>query len=244
MAGPDRPHLGSFVCAAGHELRITGRCRSEDLGTSQSATFEDLAGRHGIVRAFERERSGATAGPDALGPEGGRRSLTVLRHTHHWRGVTWFDEGEGVVWLCACAWHRSGEPNDAFPVFRALRDEGRVWPTEEDYEALAADRGQQFASFVVEDAQILLAMAREAPETEQVLAIGREPVAVVVRIVETLEETYVAVSTINLTPPLFQLLLVALYPDNSFNDWRHEQRLPTRELDYVRAEICMSILHG
>lgn len=244
MAGSGRSHLGSFVCAAGHELRVTGRCCSEDLGSPQSATFEDLVSRNGIVRAFQSERSSATTGPDILGPQGGKRSLTILRHTHHWRGVTWFDEEEGVVWLCACAWHRSGEPDDAFPVFRALRDAGQIWPTEDDYEALAADRGEQFASFVVEEAQVLLAMAREAPETEQLLVIGREPVAVVVRIVETLEETYVAVSTINLALPLFQLLLVALYPDSSFNDWRPEQRLPTRELDYQRAEFCMSIVHG
>ena len=144
MAVLDRPHLGSLVCAAGHELRVTDRCLREDLSRSREATFEELAGRHGIVRAFSRERSGATAGVDTLGPRGGRRPLTVLRHTNDWRGVTWFDKETGVVWLCACAWHRSGQPDDAFPIFETLRDKDRIWPTEEDYEALLADRGGAF----------------------------------------------------------------------------------------------------
>lgn len=243
MAGLDRPHLGSLVCAAGHELRITERCLSEDLSSSRAATFEELAGRHGIVRAFSRERSGTTIGPDTLGPGGGRRPLTVLRHTNDWRGVTWFDEQTQVVWLCACGWHRSGQPDDAFPIFETLRDKGRIWPTEEDYEALLAGRGERFAAVVVDDAPRLLAMARASPDTEQILSIGGEPVALVVRIVETLEETFVAVSALNLMPTLWLLLLAALYPDRGLQEWRAEQRLPTRELDHSRAESCMSIVH-
>jgi hypothetical protein len=232
------------VCGAGHELRITSRCLSEDLNDVHEAPFDELARRHGIVRAFRRERRGATAGADTLGPAGGERPLTVLRHTHNWRGVTWFEEDAGVVWLCACGWHRSGQDDDAFRRFGALRDDQRIWPSGEDYEALAADRGEQFAAFVVADAPRLLAVARAAPDIEHVLSIGREPVAMVVRVIETLEETFVAVSGVNLTPPLFQLLLVALYPDRRFDEWRSELRLPTRELDRTRAEFCLSIVHG
>ena len=168
----------------------------------------------------------------------------MLRHTNDWRGVTWFDDEERVVWLCACARHRSGQPDDAFPFFRSLQGTGRIWPTNDDYEALAGDRGEQFAAFVLDDAPRLLVMARKAPGTEQVLVIGREPVTVVVHVVETLEETFVAVSTLTLTPSQYALLLVALYPDRAYDEWRTEHRLPTRELDYSRAEICFSILHG
>jgi hypothetical protein len=224
-------------------LRITGRCVSEDLRSALGATFEQLAARHPIVRAFWRERGAATAGPDTLGPRGGGRPLTVLRHTNDWRGVTWYDDA-GVVWLCACGWYRSGDPNDAFPKFAQLEDEGRIWPTVDDYESLVADRAEQFVAFVVDDAPRLLAMARAQPETEQVLAIGLEPVAVVVHVVETLEETFVAVSVQNLSLEIYQLLLVTLYPDRALKEWRAEQRLPTRNLDYARSEVCMSILHG
>ena len=244
MAARDRTHLRSLICVAGHELRITARCLREDLGDSPGALFADLYRRHGIVKAFRRERSGATAGPDPLGPGGGARPLTVLRHTHHWRGVTWFEDAEGVVWLCACGWHRSREPGDAFDVFEQMRRDGRIWPTEEDYEALAADRGEQFAALVVDDGPRLLAMARANRETEQVLVIGREPVSIVVHVVETLEETFVAVSGVTISPSQLQLLLVSLYPDRRFEEWRLEDRLPTRELDLIRAEFCVSIVHG
>jgi hypothetical protein len=240
----DTPHLRSLVCAAGHELRVTGRCLSEDLGSAQYATFEQLAARHPIVRAFRRERGAATVGPDTLGPAGGPRPLTVLRHSNDWRGVTWHDTEAGVVWLCACGWHRSGEADDAFPIFAQLREEGRIWPAAEDYEALATDRAEQFGAFVMDDAPRLLAMARAQPETEQVLAIGLEPVAVVVYVVETLEETFVAVSGQNISIEMYQILLVALYPERSFKEWRPEHRLPTRDLDYARSEFCMSILRG
>jgi hypothetical protein len=163
--------------------------------------------------------------------------------THHWRGATWHDADEGVVWVCACGRHRSGEADDAFPYFEELRDRGLIWPTNEDYEALLADRGERFAAFVVADAPALLERARAEPEIEQTAMIGLEPVAVVVRVVETLEETFVAVSGMNLQLPTLQLLLVALYPERPFTDWRQESRLPTRELDHTRAEFCLSIVH-
>ena len=243
MPATDTPHLRSLVCAAGHELRVTCRCLTEDLGSAVGATFEELAARHPMVRAFQRERRAATAGPDTLGPAGGERSLTVLRHSNDWRGVTWHDPDATVVWLCASGWHRSGQPDDAFQLFARLKDEGRIWPGE-DYDALAADRTEQFAAFVIDDAPRLLAMARAEPEVEQVLAIGQEPVALVVHVVETLEETFVAVSVQNISMQMYQLLLVALYPERSFKDWRVEQRLPTRDLDYARSEFCMSIFHA
>lgn len=193
---------------------------------------------------LRRERASVTAGPSTLGPRGGERPLTILRHTNDWRGVTWFDDGAGVVWLCACGWHRSGEADDALRRFERLRDEGQIWPTEEDYEALNADRGTQFAALVVTDAPRLLAMARASPGTERLLVIGLEPVAAVVQVVETLEETFVAFSGVSLTTALFPLLLVSFYPDRPYEDWRPEQRFPTRELDRSRAEVCMSIVHG
>jgi len=241
---PDRTHLRSFVCATGHELRITHRCLRDDLSDSCEAPFDKLANRHGIIRAFRRERRHATAGADTLGPRGGIRPLTVLRHTDTWRGVTWFDESVGVVWLCACGRHRSGQPDDAFPQFTGLRESGRIWPSDDEYEALAADRGERFAAFVVDDAARLLAAARVAPDIEHVLVIGGHPIAMVVRVVETLEETFVAFSLQNFSPDLFQVLLVALYPDRQFEEWRQEKRLPTRELDHTHSEFCMSIVHG
>jgi hypothetical protein len=90
----------------------------------------------------------------------------------------------------------------------------------------------------------LLAAARAEPDTEQVLQIGLEPVAIVVHVVETLEETFVAVSGVTLTLPMLQLLLATLYSDSKWEEWQQAQRLPTRELDQKRSEFCLSIVHG
>jgi hypothetical protein len=109
---------------------------------------------------------------------------------------------------------------------------------------LEADRGEQFAGFVLTDAPALLAIACENPDTEQVRIIGQEPVTIVVRVVETMEETFVAISGLRLTLPVLQLLLVSLYLHRGFEEWRPENRLPTRELDRVRAELCFSMVHG
>jgi hypothetical protein len=238
----DVAHLRSFVCAAGHELRVTARCLTNDLSDSALAPFEELVNRHGIVKAFKRERNEATVGTDYLGTSSRTdRLLTVLRHQHHWRAVTWFDEETSVVWLCACRRHRSGETDDAFPHFEALRDADIIWPSEADYEALAADRGEQFAVLAVTEGPALLDRARNEPNKEHRIEIGLERVGIVVVIVETLEETYIAVSGLNLTFPLLLLLMGALF-DRPFDDWRPESRLPNRDLDYAAAELCFSII--
>lgn len=244
MNAVDRFHLRSYVCALGHELRITGRCLSDDLGESAVVPFDEMMTRHGIVKAFQRERTNQTVGIDTLRPSGRDKSLTVLRHTNDWRGVTWFEEDTGVVWLCACAPHRSGQADDAFPRFQSLREDGRIWPRSEDYEAFAVDYGKRFADFVQTDAPQLLTMARANPDVEHVLLIGPQPVAIVVHIVETLEETFVAFSGVKLIPEEFLALLAALYPDRVFDEWQHAPRLPTRELDRARSEFCLSIVHG
>lgn len=107
-----------------------------------------------------------------------------------------------------------------------------------------ADRGERFAALVVDDGPRLLAMARTNPATEQVLVIGREPVSIVVHVVEALEETFVAVSGVTIGLSQLQLLLVSLHPDRRYEEWRREDRLPTRELDLMRSEFCLSIVHG
>lgn len=150
------------------------------------------------------------------------------------------------MWLCASHWHRSGDEDDAFPFFRSLHANGGVWPQDDDYEALAADRGERFVDFIMIEAPRLLQRARALPSTEHVLTIAREDVAsIVVCLVETLEETFVAIAGGGpwMSPEHLLLLQVSLYPDHRFEDWRAEARLPTRELDPRRAEFCFSIVH-
>lgn len=206
--------------------------------------FDELVNRHSMVKAFQRERRLVTSGVDIFRPSNPQRPLTLLRHGNDWRGLTWFDKSEKVVWLCACSWHRSGEPGDAFRIFDSLHHSEQVWPTDKDYEALTNDRGQQFAVFVLLDAPRVLAEARADPEIEKQILVGLQPVSIVVQRVETLEETFVAVSGRKLMPQHFQLLLVSLFPESPLSDWQLVDHLPTRALDRTAAEFCMSIVHG
>jgi hypothetical protein len=151
---------------------------------------------------------------------------------------------ENVVWLCAYDRHRSGQADDAFQRFPELIAAGLLRPTTDDYEALRDDRAERFAFVVADEAQELLAAARARPGVEQHRVIGTtQPVGLLVHLVETLEETFVAVFGDTTDLAQLQLLLLALYPDRAFEDWRMEQRLPTRMLDLRRGEFCLSIIH-
>lgn len=236
-------HLRSFICAAGHELRVTRRCVEADLGLGPDDHLEHLL-RHPIIKAFISERTSELRGTTTVGPAAGDNTLWVLRRTHRHRGATWYDQELNVVWLCAYSRHRSGDPDDAFPKFDEMRESREIWPLDEDRQALLDDRAERFAAVVQQEGEELLKEARAEPGVEHTRVIGTtHPVGLLVHIVETLEETYLAISGATMNPAQLQLLLVALYPDSAFNEWRPEERLPTRELDVTRAEFCLSIAH-
>ena len=200
--------------------------------------------RHDIVKALRNQRHAAVNGTSTIGPAAGDDTLWVLRYGNDHRGATLFDARDNVVWLCAYARHRSGEPDDAFPRFEELRRTDRIRPTPSDREALRDDRTTRFAFVVGEEAQDLLAIARAQPGVEVRAIIGTtDPVGLVVHLVETLEETYVAVFANATDFAHLQLLLAAFY-DRPLEDWRPEQQLPTRPLDLRRGEFCLSIVHG
>ena len=215
----------------------------DDLGQAADADFLALE-RFAIVKALRNQRSGSVVGTDTVGPAAGDQTLWVLRYTENHRGATWFDAAVDVVWLCAYARHRSGAADDAFQRFPVLIRDGRMLPTPADYEALADDRAERFAAVVGLEAPELLADARAHAGVEVRGVIGTtQPLGLVVHLVETMEETYVAVFGDTDIAQL-QLLLVALYPDHGFTEWRGEPRLPTRELNLARSEFCLSIVHG
>jgi hypothetical protein len=150
-----------------------------------------------------------------------------------------------VVWLCAYGLHRSGEDDDAFPYFDELIRSGSLLPTEADYAALFDDRGQRFADTLYEDAQQLLIRARSNAGVEQFGVLGGEQAtAVVVNVVETLEEIYVAFSVAHIDTTRLVMILSAFDTDASFPDWELVETFPTRPLRLDNGEICYRILHG
>lgn len=232
---------GSFVCDSGHELRVTQRCIATDFAQGVPQTFEDLSDVHEIVGAFRTKRDVNATGGKTVGPDAGARTIYRLGRGNDHRGATWFDSASRVVWLCAYRFHRSGAPDDAFPYFRELIASGKIWPQQEDYDWLDADRAARLAERLPEAAQDLLAAARATPNRERRAVIGSSDVGVIVVVIETLEETYVALDMRTVVGPgALATLLAAFYPDRTFQEWVIRAELPNRQLR--SAEICWSIL--
>jgi hypothetical protein len=155
-----------------HELCITARCLEDDLAMSAETTFEEAL-RHPIVQALQEKRSTQTGSGKTVGPAAGPATLYHLGAGEDHRGATWFDGEEGVVWLCAYGWHRSGEPEDAFKHFaRLLRDEV-IYPDEGDYRRLLSARAHRFVELAPINAQSLRDRALENPGTVQIGQLGR-----------------------------------------------------------------------
>lgn len=237
----NQPHRGSFFYGD-WELRITERCLLEDLEVDSGTPFGDLLSRE-IVKAFVGDRASTPEGGKTVGPPAGEKTLYRLGYGDDHRGATWYDPVDKVVWLCAYhGRHRSGAVNDAFPYFDELIQQGRIKPTEEDYVRLFQERDERFVDLVRVDAQALLKTARQSPGEELSGVVGGEAtVGVLVEIVETLSETYVAFLVDEVTYERFVLLLEAFYPGSTFFDWEEVRSLPTRELR--DGEFCYRILH-
>jgi hypothetical protein len=201
---------------------------------------------HLIVRAFENQRAADPVGTRTVGPAAGEHTVYRLGHGHDHRGATWHDAAQRVVWLCAYRLHRSGEDDDAFPYFHELIRAGVLLPTEDDYVALFDDRGRRFTETLYEDAQDLLARARSTPGVEQVGILGgEETTAVVVEVVDTLEETYVAFSVARMDDASRVVMILAAFDvDAAFSNWELVTSFPTRRLRVDSGEICYRILRG
>ena len=238
-----RYHRGSCICEK-YELRVTRRCLISDLGLNSSTPFAD-ARAHPIVHAFENQRATEPRGTKTVGPAAGDRTVYRLAYGNDHRGATWHDQVDRVIWLCAYHLHRSGEDDDAFPYFHNLIDCGNLLPTEDDYSDLFDDRSRHFADTVYKDAQQLLNRARSHPGVEQVGLLGSEQTtAVVVEVVDTLHETYVAFSVAGIDRQRVVMILAAFDTGAEFSEWELADKLPTRSLRANEGEICYRILRN
>jgi hypothetical protein len=117
-------------------------------------------------------------------------------------------------------------------------------PTAVDYEVLFAERDERFVDLVQGDAQALLAEARREPGAERRAVVGGEAnVGCLVKVVETLEETYVAFFIEQVTYERFVILLNAFFVLR-FEEWEQVDEMPHRQIDEVSGEVCYRYLRG
>lgn len=166
------PQRGSWITDADRELRITARCLAEDLAVTPEADIADVAG-HPIVEALVAKRAAQPDGGDTVGPTAGAATLYTLRGAGRYRGATWFDGEEDVVWLCAAGFHSSGKADDAFRHFERLRDDGRIAPSANDYLRLRGDRRTRFDDLADRHAVLAIQASLHSPGTPIDARLGR-----------------------------------------------------------------------
>ncbi len=111
--------------------RVTLRCLREDLELEVPPVEIDLGGLdHPLLDEARRLAPAA--------PRGQRRILSIerplvyrLRHGR-WRGATWLEVEAARFWLCAGAQREEGSSEDAYEIFAALHQAGRLLPDEDD----------------------------------------------------------------------------------------------------------------
>jgi hypothetical protein len=140
----------------------------EDLGLDLPPVEVDLGGLdHPLVA--EARRIAPTA------PRGQKRILSIdhplvyrIRHGR-WRGATWLETDERRFWLCAGALREEGSGEDAYDVFAALHEAGRLLPDADDHVRDALER----------NARIIDAAAAAIPDAlERALARPGRDVAI------------------------------------------------------------------
>jgi hypothetical protein len=136
-----------------------------------------LAERHPVVKAFRAKRGQLTRGQEAV--QGLQAPIVAYSlHAGAYRGLTWYYETQGVVWLLAARFHRSGSRDDAYPFFRSLPREALL-PTSGDVRAYVERQVRTFAQVLLVEPQELRALAEGSPgEVVEGFIGGRIPVRV------------------------------------------------------------------
>ncbi len=112
-------------------LRVTVRCLNEEMEETTASDAERPVEELEpvLVRKFVAMRSQDLTGTEKVQPLQNAQEVYTL-HAGRWRGATWHDRENNVVWLLAWRLHRSGAADDATRTSRTSTPTGRLLPTE------------------------------------------------------------------------------------------------------------------
>jgi hypothetical protein len=137
---------------------VTLRCLREDLKIETPPVEVDL-GRLDHPLLGEARRVAPTT------PRGQKRILSIgrplvyrLRHGR-WRGATWLEADAARFWLCAGAQREDGSGEDAYELFTALHQTGRLLPDGDDRLRDALERNARIVGNAVDSIASALAEA-------------------------------------------------------------------------------------
>ncbi|HXB16392.1 MAG TPA: hypothetical protein VNV44_11695 [Solirubrobacteraceae bacterium] len=232
---------GAYICED-WELRVTARCLDEDLNADPDSDFDAVAGLE-IVKAFVKDRETHATASKEVSPLTCGHPVYRLAYGNDHRGATLHDDVDEVVWLLAYGRHRSGEPDDFFPACKALDAEGRLMPTEQDYERMFDERGERFAAAVVHEAPVILSEARAADGEHRCTVGGELGIGLSIEVDEELDATAITVAFLVdgfETVEQAMLLLAALSPGR----WEMIGAMPSRELEPGEVAYTVTLISG
>lgn len=219
-------HGGSFFCPD-WELRVTGRCLTEDLDQADDTPFDDLR-QIEIVKSFVKDRYDRTINTRQVTPLTCGRNVWVLSRGNDHRGGTWFDKDEHLIWLLAYGLHRSGIADDFFPYCKSLDAADRLLPDAQDYERAFRDRDSRFAFAIRLEAPMLLKQARENPGEHRVMLGGQFGACLAIEVADELENTVIAFRMDSVVFDHVPLILAAFHAGAK---WDVAYEMPSRSLE-------------
>jgi hypothetical protein len=109
-----------------------------------------------VVAKFVELRSQSPTGQEATSLPTTPATVWNL-HCDRWRGLTWHDENEDIVWLLGVGWHASGSRDDAYAVLKRRDELDQLLPSVADYE----DAERDDVEFFLDAQQIRARLSRE-----------------------------------------------------------------------------------
>lgn len=185
-----------------YQLRLTHRALEDlDLPPELAVlTADAYADRHECVQAFVERRSQDPEGPEATFLPVTAAPVYNLHCGRH-RGLTWYDEARGVVWLLGVGWHEGSSRDDAYEVLKNRDETGELFPDESDYLALRPNP-ERFAYELDERSMELLDRAEMTGEPQEAVIADALRVVVEVEVVEIESQSLREVSLHVGMPPL------------------------------------------
>jgi len=163
---PARWACSPYPCLV--RLRLT-RAALNDLGLSardlSRLDARDYVDAHPVVAKFVELRSQSPTGQESTLLPATPRTVWNL-HCDRWRGFTWHDEHEDIVWLLGVGWHESGSREDAYAVLKRRDEDDALLPVVEDYEDAERDDVELFLEALQQTAPRVLEQASAQPGQE------------------------------------------------------------------------------
>lgn len=173
--------------------RVTLRCLREDLDVEIPPIEIDLGNLDHPLLAEARRVAPAA-------PRGQKRILSIerplmyrLRHGR-WRGATWLEVEDARFWLCAGAQREEGSSEDAYEVFAALHQTGRLLPDDDDRLRDELERNARIIDDAADSISAVLADAFAHRDRDVTVRFG-ELVDARLHVTAPGEEVWVAIAT-------------------------------------------------